>query len=81
MYFSMFGAPFRSACNNLFYYFSKTEVHRIDIPATRLARGNHVGGLSFFSGSAAVAAGQLNSSTPEGLEACGSIEGYHSIIF
>ena len=45
-YFLVFGAPF-----------SLPEVHRIDIPATRLARGNHVGGL-FFSGSAAVAAGQ-----------------------
>ena len=48
-------------------------LHRVDIPATRLARGNHLGGLAFFwqqwthhSGSAAVAAGQLNPPTPKG---------------
>ena len=43
-------SPLRSACSNLYYFSCKIEVHRIDIPATRLARGNHLGGLSFFFG-------------------------------
>ena len=71
----MLGAPFRSACNNHYYFSCKIEVRRIDIPATRLARGNHVGGLSFFFGVGGSGRRPVESADPEGSRRAGPCVG------